>query len=123
MSLDGPEAVHDCIRGVPGCFSQLADGTPTVLSVKRAPMIINGNLPVAAADSGKRAASVSRNVADPRNPGNVADQMNSLQHAFFKQPNAKIAEGYQSVPVDWGIGSPRKRGFFELLERVTGSGK
>jgi len=31
-------------------------------------------------------------------------------------------QGYQSVPVDWGIRSERKRGFFSLLARVTGAG-
>jgi len=30
-------------------------------------------------------------------------------------------EGYQSVPVNWGISSARKKGFFDLLARVTGS--
>ena len=30
-------------------------------------------------------------------------------------------EGYQSVPVDWGIRSARKRGFFGLLALVTGA--
>jgi hypothetical protein len=30
-------------------------------------------------------------------------------------------EGYQSVPVNWGISSQRKRGFFRLLAEVTGS--
>lgn len=29
-------------------------------------------------------------------------------------------EGYQSVPVNWGISSDRKRGFFNLLKEVTG---
>ncbi|MDF1512613.1 MAG: hypothetical protein P1S60_02265 [Anaerolineae bacterium] len=29
-------------------------------------------------------------------------------------------EGYQSVPVNWGISSARKRGFFNLLAHVTG---
>ena len=29
-------------------------------------------------------------------------------------------EGYQSVPVNWGISSPRKRGLFELLKEITG---
>jgi len=27
-------------------------------------------------------------------------------------------EGYQSVPIDWGINSSRKKGFFDLLERI-----
>ncbi|MBF8297205.1 MAG: hypothetical protein HW389_3750 [Bacteroidetes bacterium] len=29
-------------------------------------------------------------------------------------------EGYQSIPVDWGIGSQRKKDFFELLARISG---
>lgn len=29
-------------------------------------------------------------------------------------------EGYQSVPVNWGISSDRKRGFFRLLAEITG---
>jgi hypothetical protein len=28
--------------------------------------------------------------------------------------------GYQSVPVDWGLGSPRKKAFFKLLAEITG---
>lgn len=30
-------------------------------------------------------------------------------------------EGYQSPPVDWGIDTPRKQAFFNLLKEVTGS--
>ena len=30
-------------------------------------------------------------------------------------------DGYQSIPTDWSIGSERKRGFFGLLAKVTGS--
>jgi hypothetical protein len=29
-------------------------------------------------------------------------------------------EGYQSVPVNWGISSERKRGFFRLTADITG---
>jgi hypothetical protein len=32
-------------------------------------------------------------------------------------------EGYQSVPVNWGISSDRKRGFFRLLAEMTGAGQ
>lgn len=32
-----------------------------------------------------------------------------------------ITEGYQTVPVDWGINSPRKKAFFEALAEVTGA--
>jgi hypothetical protein len=31
-----------------------------------------------------------------------------------------VDEGYQSVPVNWGISSVRKRGFFNLLREITG---
>jgi hypothetical protein len=29
-------------------------------------------------------------------------------------------EGYQSIPVDWGINSQRKEEFFDLLSKITG---
>ena len=32
-----------------------------------------------------------------------------------------FADGYQSVPVDWSISSPRKAAFFRLLAEITGS--
>jgi hypothetical protein len=31
-----------------------------------------------------------------------------------------LRQGYQSLPVDWGIGSARKRGFFDLVRDITG---
>ena len=31
-----------------------------------------------------------------------------------------LDEGYQSVPVNWGLSSERKRGFFKLLKEITG---
>ena len=30
-------------------------------------------------------------------------------------------DGYQNIPVNWELNTPRKRGFFELLAEVTGS--
>ena len=32
------------------------------------------------------------------------------------------ADGYQLVPVNWGINTPVKAGFFRLLEEITGAG-
>jgi hypothetical protein len=29
-------------------------------------------------------------------------------------------DGYQSVPVNWSISSPRKRAFFDKLREITG---
>ena len=32
-------------------------------------------------------------------------------------------EGYQIVPVDWGINSERKKGFFRKVREITGVGE
>jgi hypothetical protein len=39
----------------------------------------------------------------------------------FRMNGEGFDDGYQSVPVNWGLSSPRKRGFFELLGKVTGT--
>ena len=39
----------------------------------------------------------------------------------YRKETEGFDAGYQSVPVDWQIRSPRKRGFFDLLAKVTGS--
>lgn len=39
----------------------------------------------------------------------------------FRMKGEGFDEGYQSVPVNWGISSARKRGFFGLLKEMTGS--
>jgi hypothetical protein len=38
----------------------------------------------------------------------------------YRMPGEGFDEGYQSVPVNWGISSDRKRGFFTLLSEITG---
>jgi len=38
----------------------------------------------------------------------------------FRMKGEGFDEGYQSVPVNWGISSERKRGFFKLLSEITG---
>jgi hypothetical protein len=39
----------------------------------------------------------------------------------YRMKDEGFDDGYQSVPVNWGISSRRKRGFFELLRDITGS--
>ena len=39
----------------------------------------------------------------------------------FRMKGEAFGDGYQSVPVNWGISSPRKRGFFKLLAEITGA--
>ena len=38
----------------------------------------------------------------------------------YRMKDEGFDEGYQSVPVNWGISSHRKRGFFGLLSEITG---
>lgn len=38
----------------------------------------------------------------------------------YRMAGEQFEDGYQSVPVDWTISSPRKRAFFHLLSKVTG---
>ena len=39
----------------------------------------------------------------------------------YRQIRDRFEDGYQSLPVDWGINSARKKGFFGLLARITGA--
>ncbi len=39
----------------------------------------------------------------------------------YRMQGEGFDEGYQSVPVNWGISSERKRGFFRLLGDITGA--
>ncbi len=39
----------------------------------------------------------------------------------YRMAGEGFDEGYQSVPVNWGISSARKRGFFSLVKEMTGS--
>jgi hypothetical protein len=40
----------------------------------------------------------------------------------FRRSGEGFADGYQSVPVDWGIRSARKRAFFDRVREITGGG-
>ncbi len=37
----------------------------------------------------------------------------------YRMDGEGFDDGYQSVPVNWGISSPRKKGFFDLAKRIT----
>ena len=38
----------------------------------------------------------------------------------YRMKDEGFEQGFQSVPVDWGINSARKKGFFEKLKEITG---
>jgi hypothetical protein len=54
----------------------------------------------------------------------VAAMKEHVSWGFFdyRRDGEKFEDGYQSPPVDWTIGSERKRGFFNLLSEMTGEG-
>lgn len=41
---------------------------------------------------------------------------------YYDQGTNNYADGYQSPPVNWGINTERKRGFFKLVGEITGEG-
>lgn len=41
----------------------------------------------------------------------------------FRRKDEGFEQGFQSVPVDWTIGSDRKRGFYGLAREMTGAGE
>lgn len=52
----------------------------------------------------------------------VASTSSYVSWGFFdyRKKEEAFEEGYQSVPVDWGINSARKKEFFELISEMTG---
>ena len=38
----------------------------------------------------------------------------------YRRKGEAFEEGFQSIPVDWGINSERKKGFFQLVKQITG---
>lgn len=51
----------------------------------------------------------------------AVSQYASWGYFDFRMEGEGFDEGYQSVPVNWGITSRRKRGFFSLVKEMTGS--
>ncbi len=41
---------------------------------------------------------------------------------YFDPGSSNYKDGYQSPPVEWGINTDRKRGFFDLLGKIAGQG-
>jgi hypothetical protein len=41
----------------------------------------------------------------------------------YRMSGEGFEDGFQSVPVNWGISSPRKRAFFAKVQEITGAGQ
>jgi hypothetical protein len=52
--------------------------------------------------------------------GSAIDEYASWGYFDFRMTGEGFDEGYQSVPVNWGISSDRKRAFFTKLKEITG---
>jgi hypothetical protein len=51
----------------------------------------------------------------------AVSQYASWGYFDFRMNGETFADGYQSVPTNWSISSPRKKAFFKLLSEITGS--
>lgn len=49
------------------------------------------------------------------------DEYASWGYFDYRMKGEGFDEGYQSVPVNWGISSERKRGFFKMVKEITGA--
>ena len=49
------------------------------------------------------------------------DEYASWGYFDYRMKDEGFDEGYQSVPVNWGISSARKKGFFNLVKEITGA--
>ena len=59
--------------------------------------------------------------ADDNNMLAALDRYAGWGYFDYRMAGEGYDDGYQSVPVNWGISSGRKRGFFGLLAEVTGA--
>jgi hypothetical protein len=57
---------------------------------------------------------------DANNFTNAVRSYASWGYFDYRMKSESYTDGYQSVPVDWGINSKRKKAFFEKLKEVTG---
>jgi hypothetical protein len=58
--------------------------------------------------------------ADKNNFVSAVQHYASWGYFDYRMKGEGLEEGFQSVPVDWGINSDRKRGFFNKLKEITG---
>jgi hypothetical protein len=49
------------------------------------------------------------------------DEYASWGYFDWRMKGEAFDDGYQSVPVNWGISSPRKKAFFAMVKEITGS--
>lgn len=89
-------------------ITELIKTTRTKASYKKNPIIINED--------------DHFDFDKPRNNFIAATQEHvSWGYFDYRMKEEKFVDGYQSIPVDWSIGSARKKAFFDLLKKITGN--
>jgi len=100
--------IHGNGVGEPDRIAQMVKNTRNVTGYRRMPIVFNED--------------DHFDFDKPRN--NLAAAVGeyaSWGYFDYRMAGEGFDEGYQSVPVNWGISSSRKRGFFSLVKEVTGS--
>src|SRR5260221_6817827 len=73
----------------------------------------------------RRAVNSTMVLACPCDPINnfvvAISEHASWGYFDYRMKGEGFEKGYQSVPVNWGISSARKRGFFRLLGEISGA--
>ena len=91
----------------PGQITDLIHKTRAVPTLKPMPVLINED--------------DHENFDNPANNFTTAIEEHVSWGWFdYRRKGEGFDEGYQSPPVNWGISSARKRGFFKLLSEITG---
>jgi hypothetical protein len=94
--------------GQPGRIREMVDGTRLSPNYRNQPIVFNED-----------------DHFDFEKPDNnflaALSRYSSWGYFDFRKKGESFEQGYQSVPVDWGINSDRKRSFFKLLAEITGS--
>lgn len=92
------------------------------------PQELTSRLKQVRAQSGYRGQPLLINEDDHFDFGNADNNMLAAVDEYcgwgffdYREVREHFEDGYQSLPVDWGINSKRKKGFFGLLAKVTGA--
>lgn len=92
----------------PDGMAQMVQNTRTVVGYRNVPILFNED--------------DHFDFDKPRNHFIAAvSQYASWGYFDFRMAGEGFDEGYQSVPVNWGVSSSRKRGFFSLLKEMIGN--
>jgi len=73
----------------------------------------------------RRKSAAAKSGAAPAGPKRSGALSEYASWGYFdsRLPGEGFEDGYQSMPVDWGISSERKRRFFDYLSEIAETAK